>query len=252
MTNVLIIEDERLAAEKMEKMVVSARKDWHVIGYIDSVNKAVAWLGSNTPPDLILMDIQLADGISFEIFEQIQVQSPVIFVTAFDQFAIKAFKVNSIDYLLKPVDPVSLENALRKFERLKNSFVYDISRIAMLNQQIAKTYKNRFLVKVGTAMVTVLTSDIELLFICERSLFLQTFAGKTYGIDYSMEQIQNMVDPDQFYRVNRNFMVNIIAVVKLVSYSASRIKLELIPPFKGDEIIVAREKVTDFKRWIDR
>jgi DNA-binding LytR/AlgR family response regulator len=252
MTKVLIIEDERLAAEKLERMVAKQRPDWMVLGPVETVEYAVKWLDSNPTPDLILMDIQLADGISFEIFEQVEVKSPVIFTTAFDEYAIRAFKVNSIDYLLKPIDPDSLEAALKKFERISSSMIPDNKVIEQTFRQIAQTSKTRFLVKVGVNYHSILTRDIEMFFIRERSVFIHTFQGKTFDVDYSLEQLQQLVDPDLFFRINRNVMVNIEAVSKLVTYSSSRLKLVVQSGFNADELIVSRDKVSDFKRWMDR
>jgi len=252
MTKILIIEDERLAAEKLERMVAKLMPEWTLLGPIETVTHATKWLASNPTPDLILMDIQLADGISFEIFDQIDISSPVIFTTAYDEYAIRAFKVNSIDYLLKPIDPDALEAALKKYERLSNAHSIDKMKIETVRQQISQTHKSRFLVKVGSNMLSVLTRDVELFFISERSVFIRTFQGKTYDIDYSLDQLQQLVDPDQFFRINRNYLVNIDAVTRLVSYSSSRIKIDLQPEFKSDELIVARDKVSEFKKWMDR
>lgn len=252
MTKVLIIEDERLAAEKLERMVAKLRPEWMVLGSIETVEHAVKWLTSNPAPDLILMDIQLADGISFEIFEQVEVKSPVIFTTAYDEYAIRAFKVNSIDYLLKPIDPDALESALKKFERLNFALAFDRIKIEAVKQQMNNNYKSRFLVKIGMNMLSVLTKDVELFFISERSVFIRTFQGKTYDVDYSLDQLQQLVDPDLFFRINRNFMINIDAVSKLVSYSSSRLKILLFSGLNIDDLIVSRDKVSDFKKWMDR
>jgi len=252
MTKVLIVEDERLAAEKLERMVARLRPEWTVLGPIETVEHAVKWLSANPAPDLILLDIQLADGISFEIFDQEGVPSPVIFTTAYDEYAIRAFKVNSIDYLLKPIDPDALDTALRKFERMNTTLVPDRMKLETARQQISQVYKSRFLVKVGSNLLSVLTRDVELFFIDERSVFVRTFQGKTYDVDYSLDQLQQLVDPDQFFRINRNYLVNIDAVTKLVSYSSSRFKLELHPEFRADDLIVARDKASDFKKWMDR
>jgi DNA-binding LytR/AlgR family response regulator len=252
MTKVLIIEDERLAAEKLKRMVVKMRPEWTVLGPVETVEHASKWFSSNPAPDLILMDIQLADGISFEIFEQVDVKSPVIFTTAFDEYAIRAFKVNSVDYLLKPIDPDALDAALKKFERLTGISTFDKMKIETLRQQMSQTYKSRFLVKVGANLLSVLIRDVELFFISERSVFIRTFQGKTYDVDYSLDQLQQLVDPDHFFRINRNYMVNIEAVSKLVVYSSNRLKLVLYSGFNADELIVSRDKVSDFKRWMDR
>lgn len=252
MSKILIIEDERLAAEKLDRMVTKLRPDVTLLGPIETVDHAIKWLSSNPAPDLILMDIQLADGISFDIFHKVNIISPIIFTTAYDEYAIRAFKVNSIDYLLKPIDPDALETALKKFERMSSALSFDTMRIETLRHQISQTYKSRFLVKVGANMLSLLIRDIELFFISERSVFIRTFQGKTYDLDYSLDQLQQLVDPDQFFRINRNFMVNIDAVTKLVSYSSSRIKLDLTPEFKSDDLIVSRDKVPEFKKWLDR
>jgi DNA-binding LytR/AlgR family response regulator len=252
MTKILIIEDERLAAEKLERMVAKLRPDWTLIGPIETVEHAVKWLAANPAPDLILMDIQLSDGISFDIFESVEFNSPVIFTTAYDEYAIRAFKVNSIDYLLKPIDPDALETALKKFERMNSVLSFDKATIETIKQQMSQAYKSRFLVKIGPNMLSVLTRDIQLFFINERSVFIRTFNGKTYDVDYSLDQLQQLVHPDQFFRINRNCLVNIDAVNKMVSYSSSRIKVELQPEFKAEDLIVSRDKVADFKKWMDR
>lgn len=252
MPKVLIIEDERLAAEKLERMVVKLRPEWTILGTIESVGHAVKWLSTNPSPDLIFLDIQLDDGISFDIFEKVNVTAPIIFTTAYDEFAIRAFKVNSIDYLLKPIDPDALESAIRKFERNSTALSIDQQKMDNLQQQIGQNWKSRFLVKVGNNLLSVLTKDIELFFISERSVFIRTFQGKTYDVDYSLDQLQQLVDPDQFFRINRNYLINIDSVVKLVSYSSSRYKLDLQPEFKADDLIVSREKSAEFKKWMDR
>jgi len=252
MNKILIIEDERLAAEKLERMVLKLKPEWTLLGPIETVEHAVKWLNANLAPDLILLDIQLADGISFEIFDQAEVTSPVIFTTAYDEYAIRAFKVNSIDYLLKPIDPDALDAALLKFERMNAMLAPDRMKLETARRQISQGYKSRFLVKVGSNLLSVLSRDVELFFIDERSVFIRTFQGKTYDVDYSLDQLQQLVDPDQFFRINRNYLVNIDAVTKLVSYSSSRFKLELQPEFRADDLIVAREKAGEFKKWMDR
>ncbi len=160
--------------------------------------------------------------------------------------------MNSIDYLLKPIDPDALDAALQKFERMNAMLAPDRMKLETARRQISQGYKSRFLVKVGSNLLSVLTRDVELFFIDERSVFIRTFQGKTYDVDYSLDQLQQLVDPDQFFRINRNYLVNIDAVTKLVSYSSSRFKLELQPEFRADDLIVAREKAGEFKKWMDR
>lgn len=251
MKRILIIEDERLAAEKLKHLILSARPNWQVIGNIETVEKAVKWFDSNIPPDLIMMDIQLSDGIGFEIFEQVKVTSPVIFTTAFDEYAIRAFKVNSIDYLLKPIDAASLETALAKFEQTMFAPAQNTIALESILKQLGTSWRKRFLVKVGVAYVSVNINDIELFYISERSTFIRTFSGKNYDIDFSLDKVQQQVDPSRFFRINRNYLVNIEAVSKLVSYSSSRFKLVLASGFKANDMIVSRDKATDFKQWMD-
>lgn len=251
MKRILIIEDERPAADKLERLILSARPGWQVIGAIETVEHAVKWLATNPSPDLIMMDIQLSDGISFEIFEQVKVPSPVIFTTAYDEYAIRAFKVNSIDYLLKPIDPASLETALAKFEQMQTVPMQQPIPYETLFKQQEFAWRKRFLVKVGQAYLTVQTSDVELFYISERSTFIRTFSGKNFDIDFSLDQIQQQVDPAKFFRINRNYLVNIDAVSKLVSYSTNRLKLVLASGFKPDDLVVSRDKTSEFKRWID-
>ncbi|MDA3816805.1 MAG: LytTR family DNA-binding domain-containing protein [Prolixibacteraceae bacterium] len=251
MRRILIIEDERPAAEKLERLLRSYRPDWQVTGIIETVEHAVKWLTNNTTPDLIMMDIQLSDGICFEIFEQVKVTTPVIFTTAYDEYAIRAFKVNSIDYLLKPIDPESLEAALTKFEQMNAAPIQNQHAYETIIKLQESNWRKRFLVKVGPAYVSVLTSEVELFYISERSTFIRTYKGKNYGIDFSLDQVQQQVDPAKFFRINRNSLVNIEAISKLITYSGSRLKLVLASGFKPDNLLVSREKTGDFKRWID-
>jgi two-component system, LytTR family, response regulator LytT len=176
MKRVLIIEDERLAAEKLERLILAARPDWQVIGAIETVEQAVKWLAVNPSPDLIMMDIQLSDGISFEIFEQVKVAVPVIFTTAFDEYAIRAFKVNSIDYLLKPIDPASLEAALSKFEQMQITQTQQAIPYETLLKLQEPAWKKRFLVKVGPAYISIATKDVELFYIAS-VLFKRPYKG---------------------------------------------------------------------------
>ncbi|MBN1767490.1 MAG: response regulator transcription factor [Prolixibacteraceae bacterium] len=251
MIRVLIIEDERPAADKLQRLLLSVRPGWQVASTIETVEQAIKWQTNNKLPNLILMDIQLADGICFEIFEQIKVNAPVIFTTAYDEYAIRAFKVNSIDYLLKPIDPQGLEAALAKFEQMQSdAFVPEIDYEALFQLRKA-AWRKRFLVKVGPAYVSIVTSDIELFYISERSTFIRTFQGKNYSIDFSLEQVQQQVDQSTFFRINRNYLVNIEAVAKLLAYSGSRLKLKLNSGYKADDLIVSRDKTTYFKRWMD-
>jgi DNA-binding LytR/AlgR family response regulator len=251
--NILIIENERPAAEKMVKMLKKANRSINVLGIIETVEEAINRLQVKPDPDLIMMDIQLDDGLCFEIFETISVDIPVIFTTAFDEYTLRAFKVNSVDYLLKPVDEKSLLSALAKFKKLhyddRDPFKKDFRQLI---NEFRSQYKSRFLIKIGEKFRSVVTSEISHFHINERSLFLTDYNGKDYGIDYSLEQLQDMLDPKKFFRINRECIVNIDSIALMYSYSSSRLQLTLKNIEKSDLFVVSRDKVTDFKKWADR
>lgn len=247
---VVIIEDERLAAEKLESLLKQTGAEIKVVAKLESVEESVNWLTSNPTPDLIFMDIQLDDGISFEIFDAVKVEAPVIFTTAFDQYAIRAFKVNSVDYLLKPIGRNALETALEKYQRIfKPAGMED--KLSKVFEQLAKQWKTRFFVKVGVHFQSVPVGEICCFFVEERCSFLKTQNGKNYALDYSLDQLQKRVDPELFFRINRNFFVNINCIAEILSYSTTRLKLKL-KNFEDDGLIVSRDKVSEFKQWLDR
>jgi DNA-binding LytR/AlgR family response regulator len=247
---VVIIEDERLAAEKLESLLKKVDIEIKVIAKLESVEDSVNWLTTNPSPDLIFMDIQLDDGISFEIFDDVKVEAPVIFITAFDQYAIRAFKVNSVDYLLKPIDRNALETALEKYRRVFKPAGME-NKLSKVFEQLAKPWKTRFFVKVGVHFQSVPVEDICCFFVEERCSFLKTQTGKNYALDYSLDQLQKRVDPELFFRINRNFMVNINCIAEIISYSTNRLKLKL-KSFNDEGLIVSRDKVSEFKQWLDR
>ncbi|MGM0619523.1 MAG: LytR/AlgR family response regulator transcription factor [Bacteroidota bacterium] len=247
---IVIIEDERLAAEKLESLLMQVNAETEVAAKLESVEESVNWLASNPSPDLVFMDIQLDDGISFEIFDAVKVEAPVIFTTAFDQYAIRAFKVNSVDYLLKPIDRNALENALEKYQRIFRPAGIE-EKLSKVFQQLSKPWKTRFFVKIGVHFQSVPVEEICCFFVEERCSFLKTQNGKNYAIDYSLEQLQKRVDPELFFRINRNFMVNINCIAEIISYSTNRLKLKL-KNFDNEGLIVSRDKVPEFKLWLDR
>jgi len=249
--NVVIIEDEQLAAEKLINQLQLLAPDVAVLAILESVEEAINWLAANSPPDLVFMDIQLEDGISFEIFDAVKVEAPVIFTTAYDEYAIRAFKVNSIDYLLKPIGNKELKAALAKFRSKYEDEQAFTQKVARVIEQISKKYKNRFFIKVGTRYQSIQVSDICCFYVEERNTFLRTSAGKTFDLDHSLDQLQLMVDPEQFFRISRNYLVNISCVSEAVSYSTNRLKLKLKVGFK-DGLIVSRDRVSDFKRWMNK
>lgn len=248
---VLIIEDESLAAEKLQKLITRIDTSIEVLGVIESVEQAVNWFSSNPTPDLVFMDIQLDDGISFEIFESIEVNAPIIFTTAYDQYAIKAFKVNSVDYLLKPIDKEALSSALKKYEKTHPVDALENDKINLLYNQLVKTYKTRFFVKIGTHYHSIPVNEIECVFVQERGVFIKTNDGKRFAIDYSLDKVSDFLDPTLFFRINRNYLVHIDSIEDILSYSTNRLRLKLKNTDNMD-LIVSRERVNEFKLWMDR
>jgi len=249
---VLIVEDEPQAAKRLETLVKSIHPEVTFLATIDSVKKAVDWLKGNPPPDLIFMDIQLADGISFRIFELCEVTSPVIFTTAYDEYALKAFKVNSIDYILKPVDKNEMEMALRKFHALggaKSRIALD--NIAQAIEMLTKKYKTRFVIKVGEHLKSVEVTDISFFHSLEKATFCCGSDGRRNILDFTLDQLEGMLDPAIFFRINRRYIVSVAAIRDMVSYTNSRLKLVLRNSDDTD-VIVARERVQEFRNWLDR
>jgi DNA-binding LytR/AlgR family response regulator len=250
--NILIIENEKPAADKLVRALMRIDKSITVLGVIETVEEAINRLQEKPQPDLILMDIQLDDGICFEIFETINVDIPVIFTTAYDEYTLKAFKVNSVDYLLKPIDEELLKSALEKFRKHfadKDPFQRDFKQ---LMYEFRNQYKSRFLIKIGDKYRSVPAVEISHFHICERNVFMSDYQGKDYGVDYSLEQLQSMLDPRKFFRINRECIVNIDAITLMHSYSTSRLQLTLKSKEKSDLFVVSRDKVAEFKRWVDK
>ncbi len=250
--NILIVENEAPAAEKIIKLLKGIDNTIAVLGVIETVEEAINRLQESPLPDLVLMDIQLDDGLCFEIFETIEIDIPIIFTTAYDEYTLKAFKVNSVDYLLKPIDEVSLRSAIAKYKKLygeKDPFRRDFRQLI---HEFRSLYKSRFLVKIGEKYRSVPTGEISHFHISERNVFLNDSHGRDYGIDYSLEQLQNTLDPRKFFRINRECIVNIDSISLMYSYSSSRLQLNLKNREKSDFFIVSRDKVAGFKKWIDR
>ncbi len=248
---ILIIEDERPAASRLEKMLIPYFPQAIFPENLDTVSKAVRWFGENDAPDLIFCDIQLADGISFEIFEKVKVSSPVIFTTAFDQYAIRAFQVNAIDYLLKPVDPAELGRAVDKFKTNQVRTMLDLELLKGLLQPERRSFKNRFLVRFGDKIQSVAVEEIAFFFSEERVTFLQTFGGKKFVLDSTLEQVESQVDSGVFFRLNRKYLCRADAVEEVLTYSNSRLKVKL-KNCPDSDILISREKVGEFKGWLDR
>lgn len=252
---VLIIEDEKPAADKLELLLRKYDASIEIVQKIQSVENSIAFLKDNEKMvDLIFMDIQLTDGISFDIFKSFSVSKPIIFITAYNDYAIEAFQVNSIDYLLKPITFEALSKSLKKIETLranlpgKSNLPTGIDDIAKLLSNIQKNYKSRFMVKIGEHIKSVNTSDIDVFYAEGRTVFIVTNEHKKYIVDYKMEELEDLLDPQQFFRINRSIIVNFKAINDVVVYSNSRLKIR-IPHEIDKEIIVSREKVNDFKEW---
>lgn len=249
--NVLIIEDERPAAEKLEKMVRAIHPKVRILAKLESVIDSINWLNANDKPELIFMDIQLDDGICFEIFDSVKIETPIIFTTAYDTYAIKAFQVNSVDYLLKPIEEQALTKALEKYKQIYQSNQVQNDKLNLLYNQIIQNYKTRFFVKLGNHFHSVSVDEVQCFLIQERGTFLRTNNGKKYDLDYSLDQVQKLLDPSKFFRINRNYLIHIDSIQDIYSYSSSRlgVKLKMLDHL---DMIVSREKVADFKKWLDR
>ncbi|SDB23077.1 two component transcriptional regulator, LytTR family [Flavobacteriaceae bacterium MAR_2010_188] len=249
---VIIIEDEKPSARRLGRMLETLNVTVEVM--LHSVEESIAWFKSNQHPDLIFLDIQLNDGLSFEIFEAVEIKSSIIFTTAFDEYALKAFKLNSIDYLLKPIDEVELKNALEKFTNLlqtKSIIKMDFDDIRkLLVNPIDREYKKRFSVKIGQHLKLINTSDIECFYSENKGTYAHTADGRDYLIDSTIELLSSELNPEKFYRVNRAYYINIDFIKDMLSYSNSRLQVKL-SNYSASDIIVARERVKDFKDWLE-
>jgi len=252
---ILIVEDEDLAVKKLQKTLAAVDQSAMVVGVAESIRSTVDWLKSNPTPDLILMDIELADGQSFEIFNLFEVQSPVIFTTSYDEYALKAFKVNSVDYLLKPIQKDELEAALNKLQKLRGVEKQELNLdnlIKELQQKLQpKEFRKRFLVKNGQKLVSIEVDDIAYFFSDGRLNFFKTKDNKKFVVDYTMDELDEMLNPEEFFRISRSFYVSIESIDKIDDYFGNRLILQLHPTV-DKEALVSREKVSDFKKWMGK
>lgn len=251
---VLIIEDETTAANNLQRMLRSYDPTIEILGVLKSIKKSVEWLQSNLQElDLIFLDIKLSDGLSFQIFEHISVRKPIIFTTAFDEFAIQAFRVNSIDYLLKPVGISALSRALEKYQQLQQEkrMLVDYQQVFSRMNFNERQYKSRFLVKSGTVLQAIEVSEIAYFMADGNLVLLKTFQNKSFPVAHSLHKLEDVLDPQLFYRVSRNLIIQTKAIYKLTAFSKGRLKLELHPPF-SEPIIVSNQKATGLKTWLDR
>jgi DNA-binding LytR/AlgR family response regulator len=252
--NILIIEDEPHAAQLLENVLLELEPDCIVVDKLDSIKRSVKWFKNNNAPDVVFMDIQLADGLSFEIFDQHEINAPVIFTTAYNEYALKAFKVNSIDYILKPVDKTELKAALEKLRRLtgnQSRHSKILEGIGHAMKMLTKKYKERFMVKVGEHLKTIDVDNILYFYSQEKTTFCFTNENRNLILDFTLDQLEELLDPACFFRINRKYMVNSKSINDIISYTNSRLKLNL-KGSQDNDIIVARERVQEFKEWLDR
>jgi len=245
---VIIIEDEKPAAEKLKKAIQKIDPVISVESTLGSVRDTVNWIQSNPAPELVFMDIELADGSSFKIFEEVKISCPVIFTTAYDEYWQEAFEHNSIDYLLKPIKQEKLEAALKKYEQLKKYFTGNFHQLMQWQQQSQQVYKKRFLVKKGNDYITLKTEDIAYFYATHKLVCMVEKEGQKFILDKSLADLEKELELALFYRVNRKYLVNINAIKKIKSYPKSKLQLELIPAVSED-IIVSQENTTAFKEW---
>jgi len=251
--NILIFEDEHLSAERLEQLLARLDQDLEILDVLNSVKQGIEWFKKNPNPDLILMDIHLSDGSCFELFNQVEIDVPVIFTTAYDEYAIKAFKVNSIDYILKPIDFQELVAAFEKFNKYrKQDSSIQKQLFHTLYEQISQSgkYKQRFLVKIGEQLKRIESNEIAYFIFEDGLVWANSKMNLRLPMDYSLEQLEQMLDPKHFFRINRKMLINLDSVEKIHTYFNSRLKLRLRPDF-GEDVIVSRERVNSFKKWLE-
>lgn len=248
----VIIEDELLASERLEKLLKELEPNIIILGKLISIESSVAWLKQNSV-DLIFLDIQLTDGLSFSIFDRIEVKIPIIFTTAYDQYAIKAFELNSVSYLLKPIKKRELESSLQKFHSLKSAFSIDFEMLLSSIKGDLQAYKKRFLIRIADTLRMVEVEDISYFFALEKSVFLRTDNKQTYPVDSTLDCLEKVLDPRMYFRINRKYIVNINAISNMVAWSKRRIKIELTPLADDNtDTIVSTERYSEFKKWLDK
>jgi two-component system LytT family response regulator len=253
--NVIIVEDEHLTAERIQTLLHQIDPEIAVLAIIDSVAQAVQWFGQNESPDLVFMDIQLADGISFDIFDRVHIQAPVIFITAYQEYAIRAFKVNSVDYLLKPIAKKDLKAALDKFRsHFKRQVILpEIGNdlLASIRQMISKPYKTRFMVKVGDRIKSLDVEHIMFFYSQQKGTFIHTDEKRNFAVDYTLDKLGDVLDPDQFFRINRRYLCSHRSIVEVIALSGSKLKVRLLGS-EDDQVYISRDRIASFKAWLDQ
>ncbi len=250
--NTIIIEDESLTAQRLEGMLHKYDSKIKILAILPSVEESVHWLERNDPPDLVFMDIHLEDDLCFKIFEKVPLQSPVIFTTAYDEYMVKAFKVNSIDYLLKPVNYEELTAAIDKYNSLKTQFMKPgIETLLQYIGQREPEYKSRFMVTIGTKIKSIETSQIAYFYADEKITFMVTKEGQNLPIDYSLEKLSKLIDPKKYFRINRQFLLSFDSIQTVYTHYKGKLKLDLNPKARL-EVFVSGDRMTDFKEWLGK
>lgn len=256
---ILIIEDEALAVERIKSLLLKLDKDLEFLADLDSVESSIEWLQNNPEPDLIMMDIQLADGMSFSIFDKVEINTPVIFTTAFNEYAIKAFKHNSVDYLLKPIKEVDLQKSLEKYKKIFRKENKTELASPALNPKVIQevlslmndSYKKRFVVKRGQSLQAIPIDKILYFFSENKITWLKTSEGKKYAVDYNLDNLLKLINPAKYFRINRKYIISFASIKNTFTYSNSRLKIELLHENDEEPILVSRDRVSDFKSWLD-
>jgi two-component system, LytTR family, response regulator LytT len=252
---VIIIEDEKSNVLRLKKLLNELDPAIDIINCIESVEESINWFANNIHPDLVFMDIQLSDGLCFEIFSEINIDSPIIFITAYDEYALTAFKVNGIDYLLKPIDIKELDKSIKKYYNLKNKFEKSTNNnieLLLKNFETKRTeYKSRFLVKHKNSYVSISITEISYFYVDKELTYMMTFDNHKYNLDQTLDKIAKLVDPKEYFRLNRQFLAGIKSIKSIDQYFNGRLKIKLNPEFP-DEVLISREKATEFKNWLER
>jgi two-component system response regulator LytT len=254
---VLIIEDEIPAQRLLKETLQEIEIKTEVIGCLNSIKSAVAWFQNNEHPDIVLLDIQLSDGLSFDIFKQVNIESLIIFTTAYDEYAIQAFKVNSLDYLLKPIEKDELQTAFEKYNQYNKQYIQeqnsniDFKELASLIKSEKPNYRKRFLIQSNESFFHLPVEDIALFYSMQGITFAVTFEKREYPVNFSLGNLKDQLQPDNFFKINRQFIVNIDAIKRVHSYFNGKLKLE-IKPSHAEDVIIGKDKAASFKRWMDR
>lgn len=254
---ILIVEDEPFAQQELIRLLKKTGKEFELLDTLDSVEDSIEWFSKNIHPDLVFLDIQLADGLSFDIFAEIELKSAVIFTTAYDEFAIRAFELNSIDYLLKPVKLEALESALEKYEKMKKNMAVGQTGFneeqlqQVINLMSSKNYKSRMLIRVGDQIKSIDMKDVAYFRADDNVVFVHAHDGSKYIVDHTLEQLEGLLDPKSFFRMNRTFMVAFPSIKKVSKYFNSRLLIELMPSTE-EQVLVSRARAKDFLEWMDQ